>query len=107
MPIGCRVTLRRARMWEFFDRFVSVVVPRMRDFRGLNDKSFDGRGNYTLGLKEHVVFPEIDVDKITKIFGMDVTFVTTAKSDQESYELMKALGFPFVKRQEVLETPKA
>jgi large subunit ribosomal protein L5 len=107
MPIGCRVTLRRARMWEFFDRFVSVVVPRMRDFRGLNDKSFDGRGNYTLGLKEHIVFPEIDVDKITKIFGMDVTFVTTAKSDQESYELMKALGFPFVKRQEVLETPKA
>ncbi len=107
MPIGCRVTLRRERMWEFFDRFVSVVVPRMRDFRGLNDKSFDGRGNYTLGLKEHIVFPEIDVDKITKIFGMDVTFVTTAKSDLESYELMKSLGFPFVKRQEVLETPKA
>ncbi len=106
MPIGCRVTLRRARMWEFFDRFVSVVVPRMRDFRGLNDKSFDGRGNYTLGLKEHVVFPEIDVDKISKIFGMDITFVTTAKTDQEAYELLKTMGFPFVKRQEVLETPK-
>ncbi len=106
MPIGCRVTLRRARMWEFFDRFVSVVVPRMRDFRGLNDKSFDGRGNYTLGLKEHVVFPEIDVDKISKIFGMDITFVTTAKTDEEAYELLKTMGFPFVKRQEVLETPK-
>lgn len=107
MPIGCRVTLRRARMWEFFDRFVSVVVPRMRDFRGLNDKSFDGRGNYTLGLKEHIVFPEIDVDKISKIFGMDITVVTTAKTDQEAYELLKAMGFPFVKRQEVLETTKA
>ncbi|MBI5473632.1 MAG: 50S ribosomal protein L5 [Ignavibacteriae bacterium] len=107
MPIGCRVTLRRARMWEFFDRFVSVVVPRMRDFRGLNDKSFDGRGNYTLGLKEHIVFPEIDVDKIVKIFGMDITFVTTAKTDQESYELLKTMGFPFVKREQVLETPKA
>ncbi|MEK7250036.1 MAG: 50S ribosomal protein L5, partial [Bacteroidota bacterium] len=91
----------------FFDRFVSVVVPRMRDFRGLNDKSFDGRGNYTLGLKEHIVFPEIDVDKISKIFGMDITFVTTAKTDQEAYELLKAMGFPFVKRQEVLETAKA
>jgi large subunit ribosomal protein L5 len=107
MPIGCRVTLRRARMWEFFDRFVAVVVPRMRDFRGLNDKSFDGRGNYTLGLKEHIVFPEIDVDKIAKVFGMDITFVTTAKSDQEAYELLKAMGFPFVKRQEVLETKAA
>lgn len=107
MPIGCRVTLRRARMWEFFDRFVSVVVPRMRDFRGLNDKSFDGRGNYTLGLKEHIVFPEIDVDKISKIFGMDITIVTTAKTDQEGYELLKAMGFPFVKRQEVLESQKS
>ncbi len=106
MPIGCRVTLRRARMWEFFDRFVSVVIPRMRDFRGLNDKSFDGRGNYTLGLKEHIVFPEIDVDKISKIFGMDITFVTTARTDEEAYELLKTMGFPFVKREEVLETPK-
>ncbi len=104
MSIGCRVTLRRARMWEFMDRFISVVVPRMRDFRGMNDKSFDGRGNYTLGLKEHVVFPEIDVDKIAKVFGMDITFVTTARTDQEAYELLKVMGFPFVKRQEVLET---
>jgi large subunit ribosomal protein L5 len=107
MPIGCRVTLRRAHMYEFLDRFISVSVPRIRDFRGLSDKSFDGRGNYTVGVKEHTVFPEIDVDKITKIFGMDVTFVTTAKTDQEAYELLKAFGMPFVKRQEVLETQKA
>lgn len=107
MPIGCRVTLRRAHMYEFLDRFVSVAVPRIRDFRGLSDKSFDGRGNYTIGIKEHVVFPEIDVDKISRIFGMDVTFVTTANTDQEAYELLKAFGMPFVKRQEVLETPKA
>jgi large subunit ribosomal protein L5 len=107
MPIGCRVTLRRARMFEFLDRFISVSVPRLRDFRGLSDKSFDGRGNYTIGIKEHTVFPEIDVDKVTKVFGMDVTFVTTARSDQEAYELLKEFGMPFVKRQEVLETPKA
>ncbi len=105
MPIGCRVTLRRAHMYEFLDRFISVTVPRIRDFRGLSDKSFDGRGNYTIGVKEHTVFPEIDVDKITKVFGMDITFVTTAKTDQEAYELLKAFGMPFVKRQEVLETP--
>ncbi len=104
MPIGCRVTLRRARMYEFLDRFISVAVPRLRDFRGLSDKSFDGRGNYTIGIKEHVVFPEIDVDKITKIIGMDITFVTTADTDQEAYELLKSFGMPFVKRQEVLET---
>lgn len=107
MPIGCRVTLRRAHMFEFLDRFISISVPRIRDFRGLSDKSFDGRGNYTIGVKEHTVFPEIDVDKITKIFGMDITFVTTAKSDEEAYELLRAFGMPFVKRQEVLETPKA
>jgi large subunit ribosomal protein L5 len=107
MPIGCRVTLRRARMFEFLDRFISVSVPRIRDFRGLSDKSFDGRGNYTIGIKEHTVFPEIDVDKVTKVFGMDITFVTTARNDQEAYELLKAFGMPFVKRQEVLETPKA
>jgi large subunit ribosomal protein L5 len=106
MPIGCRVTLRRATMYEFLDRFISVTIPRLRDFRGLSDKSFDGRGNYTIGMKEHTVFPEIDVDKITKVFGMDITFVTTARTDQEAYELLKALGFPFVKRQEVLETPQ-
>jgi large subunit ribosomal protein L5 len=107
MPIGCRVTLRRARMYEFLDRFISVTVPRIRDFRGLSDKSFDGRGNYTIGIKEHTVFPEIDVDKIARVMGMDITFVTTARTDQEAYELLKAFGMPFVKRQEVLETPNA
>lgn len=107
MPIGCRVTLRRHVMYEFLDRFISISVPRIRDFRGLSDKSFDGRGNYTIGIKEHTIFPEIDVDKIVKIFGMDITFVTTAKSDQEAYELLKAFGMPFVKRQEVLETATA
>lgn len=106
MPIGCRVTLRRAHMYEFLDRFISVSVPRIRDFRGLSDTSFDGRGNYTLGIKEHTIFPEIDVDKIARIFGMDITFVTTARTDEEAYELLKAFGMPFVKRQEVLETPK-
>ena len=107
MPIGCRVTLRRAIMYEFLDRFISVTIPRIRDFRGLSDKSFDGRGNYTIGIKEHTVFSEIDVDKITKIFGMDITFVSTARTDQEAYELLKALGMPFVKRQEVIEPAKA
>jgi large subunit ribosomal protein L5 len=107
MPIGCRVTLRSAHMYEFLDRFISVTIPRIRDFRGLSDKSFDGRGNYTVGVKEHTVFPEIDVDKVVRIFGMDITFVTTARSDQEAYELLKALGMPFVKRQEVLEAPTA
>jgi large subunit ribosomal protein L5 len=107
MPIGCRVTLRRAIMYEFLDRFISISVPRIRDFRGLSDKSFDGRGNYTVGIKEHTVFPEIDVDKIARIFGMDITFVTTAKTDQEAYELLKAFGMPFVKRQEVLASAKA
>jgi large subunit ribosomal protein L5 len=106
MPIGCRVTLRRARMYEFMDRFISITVPRIRDFRGLPDRSFDGRGNYTIGLKEHTVFPEIDVDKVARVFGMDITFVTTAKNDQEAYELLKAFGMPFVKRQEVVSTTK-
>jgi large subunit ribosomal protein L5 len=107
MPIGCKVTLRRAHMYEFLDRFISVSVPRIRDFRGLSDKSFDGRGNYTIGIKEHTVFPEIDVDKITKVFGMDITIVTTARTDQEAYELLKSFGMPFVKREEVLETQQA
>lgn len=107
MPIGCRVTLRRARMYEFLDRFISIVVPRIRDFRGLSDKSFDGRGNYTIGIKEHTVFPEIDVDKITRVMGMDITIVTTARTDQEAYELLKAFGMPFVKREEVLESRQA
>lgn len=107
MPIGCRVTLRRTQMYEFLDRFISVTIPRIRDFRGLPDTCFDGRGNYTLGIKEHTVFPEIDVDKITRVFGMDITIVTSAPSDEQSYELLKAFGMPFVKRQEVLETQKA
>ena len=106
MPIGCRVTLRRTYMYEFLDRFISVSVPRIRDFRGLPDAAFDGRGNYTVGIKEHTIFSEIDVDKIARIFGMDITFVTTARTDEEAYELLKAFGMPFVKRQEVLEAPK-
>ena len=105
IPIGVRVTLRRHKMFEFLDRFISVALPRVRDFRGLSDKSFDGRGNYTLGVKEHIIFPEIDVDKVTRLFGMDVTFVTTAINDQESYEMLKSLGLPFEKREEIVEQP--
>ncbi len=106
MPIGVRVTLRRSRMYEFMDRFINLAVPRIRDFRGLSEKSFDGRGNYTVGVKEQVIFPEVDVDKITKVFGMDITFVTTARSDAEAYELLKTFGMPFVKRQETPEEKK-
>jgi large subunit ribosomal protein L5 len=97
--IGCRVTLRRARMYEFLDRLMSIAIPRIRDFRGVPDKSFDGRGNYTLGVKEQIIFPEIDVDKVSRITGMDITFVTSATSDEEAYELLKALGMPFRKRE--------
>jgi large subunit ribosomal protein L5 len=104
IPIGCRVTLRRALMYEFLDRLISVALPRVRDFRGVSDKSFDGHGNYTLGIKEQIIFPEVDVDKVTRISGMDITFVTTAKTDAEAFELLKALGMPFVKRQEVVQT---
>lgn len=104
LAIGCRVTLRRAVMYEFVDRLIAIALPRVRDFRGVSDKSFDGHGNYTLGIKEQIVFPEIDVDKVARINGMDITFVTTAKTDAEAYELLKALGMPFVKRQEVLQT---
>jgi large subunit ribosomal protein L5 len=100
IPIGVRVTLRKHKMYEFLDRFVSVAVPRIRDFRGFSDRSFDGRGNYTVGVKEHIIFPEIDVDRVTRLFGMDITIVTTAGSDQEAMELLKGLGFPFVKRDE-------
>jgi len=103
IPIGVRVTLRRHKMFEFLDRFVSLALPRVRDFRGLSDKSFDGRGNYTLGVKEHIIFPEIDVDKVTRLFGMDITFVTTATTDRESYEMLKSLGLPFEKREEIVE----
>lgn len=101
MPIGVFVTLRRLQMWEFFDRFNSVAVPRIRDFRGLPDKGFDGRGNYTVGIKEQIIFPEINLDSVEKIRGMDISFVTTAKTDQEAYELLKELGFPFRKREEI------
>lgn len=98
MPIGCRVTLRRARMFEFLDRFINIAAPRIRDFRGFSDKSFDGRGNYTIGLKEQIIFPEIDVDKVSKITGMDITFVTTANTDEEAHALLLEFGFPFRKR---------
>ncbi|UEG49972.1 50S ribosomal protein L5 [Ferruginibacter lapsinanis] len=95
MPIGARVTLRGVKMFEFLDRFVSVSLPRVRDFKGINDKSFDGRGNYTLGITEQIIFPEIDIDKVNKITGMDITFVTTANTNEEAYELLKELGMPF------------
>jgi len=93
--IGCKVTLRGKRMYEFLDRLVTLALPRVRDFRGLNPKSFDGRGNYTLGLAEQMVFPEIDADKVTKTQGMDITLATTAKTDEEAMELLKELGMPF------------
>ena len=99
MNIGIRATLRNARMYEFLDRFINISVPRIRDFKGLGDRSFDGRGNYTLGIKEQVIFPEINVDNVTKILGMDITFVTSAGSDEEALELLKQLGMPFVKRE--------
>jgi large subunit ribosomal protein L5 len=107
LPIGVRVTLRKHRMYEFMDRFINVAVPRIRDFRGFSDKSFDGHGNYTIGIKEHIIFPEIDVDKVTKVFGMDVSFVTTAKTDQEAYELLKSFGMPFVKKEDKIEQKPA
>ncbi|MFA5012657.1 MAG: 50S ribosomal protein L5 [Ignavibacteria bacterium] len=97
MNIGVRVTLRNDRMYEFLDRFINVSIPRVRDFRGLPDKSFDGRGNYSMGVKEQIIFPEINVDGITRITGMDITFVTTAKTDEEAYDLLKGFGIPFTK----------
>ncbi|GIV57401.1 MAG: 50S ribosomal protein L5 [Bacteroidetes bacterium] len=100
MPVGVTVTLRGDRMWEFFDRLVTLALPRVRDFRGVPDRSFDGRGNYTLGIKEQIIFPEIDVDKIDRISGMDITFVTTAETDEEAYALLKELGMPFVRREQ-------
>lgn len=95
MPIGARVTLRGVKMYEFLDRLVSVSLPRVRDFKGINDKSFDGRGNYTLGVTEQIIFPEIDIDKVNKITGLDITFVTTANTNEDAYELLKELGMPF------------
>ena len=97
MDIGCRITLRRKKMYEFLDRLISIAVPRIRDFRGLSDSSFDGRGNYSMGIKEQIIFPEINVDKIDRIRGLDVTIVTTANSDEEAYELLKSFGMPFTK----------
>jgi len=95
MPIGARVTLRGVNMYEFLDRLVSVSLPRVRDFKGISDKSFDGRGNYTLGVTEQIIFPEIDIDKVNKITGMDITFVTSANTNEEAFELLKELGMPF------------
>ncbi|OLY91999.1 LSU ribosomal protein L5P [Cnuella takakiae] len=95
MPIGARVTLRGDKMYEFLDRLIAVALPRVRDFKGINEKSFDGRGNYTMGVTEQIIFPEIDIDKVNKITGLDITFVTTAQNDEEAYELLKELGMPF------------
>jgi large subunit ribosomal protein L5 len=98
MPIGTKVTLRGNKMYDFLDRFLSVALPRTRDFRGVNPKGFDGRGNFNMGIKEHIIFPEIDIDKVNRILGMDITFVTSAGSDEEGKELLDAFGFPFIKK---------
>ncbi len=98
MPVGCKVTLRRARMYEFFDRFVNIILPRLRDFRGVPVNSFDGRGNYNFGLAEQTIFPEVDLDKVTRVQGMDIAFVTTAKTDEEARVLLELLGMPFRRR---------
>jgi large subunit ribosomal protein L5 len=97
MPIGAKVTLRRERMYEFLDRLIAVALPRVRDFQGINNKGFDGRGNYNFGITEQIIFPEIDIDKVSRISGMNVTIVTTAKTDQEAMELLKLMGLPFKK----------
>jgi len=99
MPIGAKVTLRDSRMYEFLERLITVALPRVRDFRGISDKSFDGRGNYSLGVTEQIIFPEIDLDKINRISGMDITFVTTAQTDAEALALLKGLGMPFINRE--------
>jgi large subunit ribosomal protein L5 len=95
IPIGARVTLRGIKMYEFLDRLVASALPRVRDFKGVSEKAFDGRGNYTMGITEQIIFPEVDIDKVNKITGMDITFVTTAKTNEEAYELLKELGMPF------------
>lgn len=97
IPLGARVTLRGDRMWEFYDRLVTVAIPRIRDFRGLNPKAFDGRGNYSMGLTEQIIFPEIDYDRVSRINGMNITFVTTAETDEEGRALLSKLGMPFIK----------
>lgn len=98
MPVGTKVTLRGDRMYDFLDRLLAVALPRTRDFRGINPKGFDGRGNFNFGVKEHIIFPEIDIDKVNRIMGMDITFVTTADSDEEGKALLDAFGFPFIKK---------
>lgn len=103
MAVGASVTMRGERMWEFLDRLITLALPRVRDFRGVPDRSFDGRGNYTLGIKEQIIFPEINVDKIDRISGLDVTIVTTAQTDEEAYALLKELGMPFVRREQAAE----
>lgn len=107
MPIGCRVTLRGSNMFEFLDRFIAITLPRVRDFKGINDKSFDGRGNYTMGITEQIIFPEIDIDKVNNISGMDITFVTTANTNEEAYELLRELGLPFKNVKKETETESA
>jgi len=99
MPIGARVTLRGVNMYEFLDRLIATALPRVRDFRGINEKAFDGRGNYTLGVTEQIIFPEIDIDKVNKITGLDITFVTTAGTNEEAFELLKEMGMPFRKKE--------
>lgn len=103
MVIGARVTLRREQMWEFLERLITVALPRVRDFRGINDKSFDGRGNYSMGVTEQIIFPEIDLDKINKVTGMDITFVTSANTDAEALALLRELGMPFKNQKRVSE----
>ena len=98
MPIGTKVTLRGAKMYEFLDRLIAVALPRTRDFRGISAKGFDGRGNFNMGVKEHIIFPEIDIDKVSRMMGMDITFVTSAESDEEGHALLDAFGFPFTKK---------
>lgn len=98
MPIGTKVTLRGDKMYDFLDRFISIALPRTRDFRGISPKGFDGRGNFNLGVKEHIIFPEIDIEKVSKIMGMDITFVTSAENDEEGRALLDAFGFPFIKK---------
>ncbi|PZX60321.1 large subunit ribosomal protein L5 [Algoriphagus ratkowskyi] len=98
MPIGAKVTLRGRTMYEFLDRLITIALPRVRDFKGISDKGFDGRGNYTLGVQEQIIFPEISIEKVNRISGMDITFVTSSKTDEESLELFKAFGMPFVKK---------
>ncbi|OZC03717.1 50S ribosomal protein L5 [Rubricoccus marinus] len=100
MPVGVAVTLRGERMWEFLDRLITLALPGVRDFRGIPDRSFDGRGNYTLGIKEQIIFPEIDIDKVDRVTGLDISFVTTAETDEEAFALLKELGMPFVRREE-------